>query len=107
MNEYQKMVRQEGKDFFEKVNADFQKDKEEFGGQADSPNLPKWLDRTKKLFDHLDGIKKDWNRTDAELVNQNSRNSVPYGDPKESAYFAYYKDLLRELKRLQKTRTRT
>ncbi len=107
MNDYRKMVRQGGKEFFEKIDAEFQKDEEEFGGKTDSPNLSKWLDRTRKLFDHLDGIKTGWNRTDAELVNQNSRNSVPYGDPKESAYFAYYKDLLRELKRLQKTRART
>ena len=47
-----------------------------------------------------------WSRSDIEMVKQNSRNAVTYGDPRESAYFAYYKDLLRELKKLQKARSR-
>ena len=102
MSEYQKRVRQEAKDFFKKVHATFEKDSEEFGGKSESPNLPKWLDRTRRLFEHLDEESKSWNRAESEMINQSSRNSVPYGNPKESAYFAYYKDVVHELKKLTK-----
>lgn len=102
MSDYQKMVQEEAKTFFDSVKKDFAGDKEEFGGASDAPNLSQWLDRTRKLFDHLDGVSKEWGRADAEMIRQSSRNSVPYGNPKESAYFAFHADLLRELKKIQK-----
>lgn len=101
-SEYQKMVHEEAKTFLAKVSPDFDKDKEEFGGQADVPNFSKWLDRTRKLLERVDEISKDWGRLEAQMITQNSRNAVQFGSPKESAYFAYHKDLSQELKKLRK-----
>lgn len=102
MGEYQKMVRDEAKTFYENVQSTYAEDDGEFGGKSEKQNLSKWLDRTRKLFEHLDQVSKSWSRVDAEMINSSSRNSVSYGNPKESAYFAYYKDILRELKKLRK-----
>ena len=104
MGMYQEMVQGEAKSFFAEVRPTFEKDKKEFGGASDDANLSKWLDRTRKLFERLDEVKKGWTRVEAEMIRSNSRNSVSYGDPKESAYFAYYKDILQELKKLKKAR---
>ena len=102
MSDYQKMVQEEAKTFFNSVKSEFADDKDEFGGASDGANLSKWLDRTRKLFEHLDVVSKEWGRADAEMIRQNSRNSVPYGNPKDSAYFAFHKDVLREIKKLRK-----
>ena len=102
MSEYQKMVRNEAKTFYKSVQPTYADDDGEFGGKSEQPNLSKWLDRTRKLFEHLDSVSKSWGRADAEMINTESRNSVTYGNPKESAYFAFYKDILRELKKLRK-----
>ena len=99
MNDYQKLVRQEAVAFYEETHALFQGDKGEHGGASDSPNLGRWLDRTRKLFERLDRTSKGWGRAERTLVTQNSRNSLSYGDPKEQAYFAFYKDVLAELKK--------
>ncbi|MFQ5654848.1 MAG: hypothetical protein ACE5GW_08970 [Planctomycetota bacterium] len=103
MSPYQKMVHEEAQRFFEECYPIFEKDEKEFGGASDESNLPKWLDRTRKLFDRVDEISKGWSRSDAMMIQQNSRNSVSYGDPKESAYFAFYKDVVKEMKKLRKT----
>ena len=103
MSDYKKMVQDEAKSFYDEVQPVFQKDSEEHGGKSDIPNLSKWVDKTRKLFNRLDEVKKGWSRLEAEMVKQNSRNAVPYGDPKESAYFAYYKDIMHEVKKLNKT----
>ena len=102
MSDYQEMVREEAKALFDKAYPIYQGDSEEHGGKCSSPNLSKWLDRTRMLFGRLDELKKDWTRADAEMIKNNSRNSVPYGDPIESAYFACYKDIMKELKKLRK-----
>ena len=104
MSDYQNMVREEAKQFYDDTIGKFEADSEEHGGKSDSPNLPKWLDRTRALFDRVDELSKNWTRADVEMVKSNSRNAVPYGDPKESAYFAFYKDLIHELKKLKKTK---
>ena len=102
MNEYTKRVREEAKTFYGKIQKDFAADSGENGGGSDAPNLTHWLDKNRRLFEHLDEISKDWNKIEAESINQSSRNGVNYGNPKESAYFAYYKDVLHEVKKLAK-----
>ncbi|MGE3166474.1 MAG: hypothetical protein AB7O52_16360 [Planctomycetota bacterium] len=102
MNDYQKMVKQEAQSFYDEAMPQFQEDAGEHGGRSDKPNLTLWLDRTRRLFERLDGIAKGWGRAESAMVNQSSRNSVSFGDPKESAYFAFYKDVLAELKKLRK-----
>ncbi len=106
MSDYKSMVQNEAKEFTKSGLPSFVDDTEEFGGKSPSPNLAKWLDRTRKLFDHIDGVSKSWGRADALMIQQSSRNSVPYGDPKESAYFAFYKDMLQEIKKLHKAQAR-
>ncbi|MEM7168083.1 MAG: hypothetical protein AAF581_21715 [Planctomycetota bacterium] len=101
-SEYQKMVAEEAKSFLETVASDYDDDKGEFGGKSDAPNFPKWLDRTRKLLDRIDEVSKGWGRLEAQMVAQNSRNAVQFGSPKESAYFAYHKDVMQELKKLRK-----
>ena len=102
MSDYQKMVREEAKEAYPGIKEAFEADKDEHGGASDSPNLLKWLDRTRKLFERVDEVSKGWGRAEVEMVKSNSRNAVPYGDPKESAYFAYYKDVVHEVKKLYK-----
>lgn len=102
MNDYQKMVREEAQSFYEEAGPQFQEDAGEHGGRSEKPNLTLWLDRTRRLFDRLDVTCKNWGRAESTMVNQSSRNSVTFGDPKESAYFAFYKDVVAELKKLRK-----
>ena len=101
-SEYQKMVHEEAKTFLKTVSPDYDGDDGEFGGKSDQPNFAKWLDRTRKLFERIDEVSKSWGRLEAQMVTQNSRNAVQFGSPKESAYFAYHKDVLQELKKLRK-----
>lgn len=103
MSDYRDMVQEEAKAFYEEVRPDYEKDKEEHGGASDRPNLAKWLDRTRRLLDRLDKTSKSWGRSEAAMITQSSRNGVTYGDPKESAYFAFHKDVLAELKKLRKS----
>ena len=104
MSDYKKMVCEEAKSFFGDHFPTFESDAEEHGGKSTKPNLSKWLDRTRHLVERLDEVSKDWSRAEIESIKQSSRNSVSYGGSRESAYFAYYKDLLHELKKLQKSR---
>ncbi|MCA8959844.1 MAG: hypothetical protein KDC38_05000 [Planctomycetes bacterium] len=99
---YKKTVSEEAQSFLEKLGDDFDSDSGEHGGKSDKPNLSLWLDRTRRLFDHLDGVTKEWARADVESVRTSSRNVVSYGDPKEVAYNAYYQDVLAELKKRHK-----
>jgi len=99
---YKKLVAEQAKALVDAVEEEFEKDSGEHGGASDQPNFAKWLDRTRKLFDQLDTLSKDWNRAQVEEINHASRNAVTYGDPKESAYFALYKDVVREVKKLRK-----
>jgi hypothetical protein len=99
---YKKLVSEQAKTLNEAVSAEFEGDAEEHGGASDGANLAKWLDRTRRLFTQLDTVSKSWTRAEVEEINQSSRNSISYGDPKESAYFALYKDILREVKKVRK-----
>ena len=102
LSEYQKMVREEARTFNQDAGPQFDTDGEEHGGKSEKPNFAKWLDRTRKLFAHLDNLSKSWTRAEVEMVKQSSKNAVPYGNPKESAYFAFHKDLSLELKKIRK-----
>ncbi len=102
MSEYKTLLRDEAKKFLETIGALFDADGEEHGGRSKAPNLALWLDRTGRLNERVSALSRDWNRTQVELVQSNSRNAVTYGDPKESAYRAFHRDLLQELKKLRK-----
>lgn len=99
---YKKTVADQAKALVDAVGDEYGADSGEHGGASDAPNFAKWLDRTRKLFDQLDETSKGWSRAEVEEINSSSRNAVAYGDPKESAYFALYKDVLHEVKKLRK-----
>ena len=99
---YKKMIAEQSKALLESTSGEFDKDKGEHGGASAAPNFGKWLDRTRKLFTQLDVVSKGWSRAEVEEINQSSRNAVAYGDPRESAYFALYKDVLHEVKKHRK-----
>jgi len=101
---YKKMVATEAQEFLDKLGGEFQDDAGDHGGKSETPNLSRWLDRTRRLFEHLDVVTKSWKRAEIETVRNASRNSVAYGDPKEAAYFAYYKDIVAEVKKRSKRR---
>ena len=104
MSDYQKMVKGEAKSFLDEQNPAFESDSEEFGGKSDSPNFAKWLDRTKRLSDRVEGVSKEWSRAEIEMIKASSRNAVQYGDPREAAFTAFIQDVLHELKKLRKKR---
>ena len=99
---YKKLVAEQAKILIENISTDFEDDADEHGGGSERPNLAKWLDRTNKLHAQLTELSKGWNRAQVEEINNSSRNSVAFGDPKESAQFALLKDILREIKRQRK-----
>ncbi len=99
---YKKMVATEAQEFLTQLGGGFQEASDEHGGKSDSPNLSLWLDRTRKLFDHIDVATKDWTRGEIDTVRNSSRNCVAYGDPKQAAYFAFYSDVILEVKKRAK-----
>ncbi|MCI0652657.1 MAG: hypothetical protein L0Z55_12330 [Planctomycetes bacterium] len=103
MSEYQRLVRDEARRFLDQVKSQFEGDAGEHGGGSATPNLAKWLDRTRKLSDHVSSAAKAWDRVKIEMIRSSSRNAVAYGDPRDSAYGAFIKDLLLELKKLRKS----
>lgn len=102
MSDYRDLVREEATAAYESLGPEFTQDAGEHGGASAAPNLGRWLDRTRKLLDRLAATCKDWGKSERMMVTQNSRNAVAFGDPKEAAYFAFYKDVLAELKKLHK-----
>ena len=102
MSTYQKSVKEEAKKVLEKVAPAFRADTEEHGGASDRPNISLWLDRTGLLAKHVEQLAKQWTKKDLLWVNENSRHRVTYGDPHDSAFGAFYKDILFELKKLMK-----
>ncbi len=102
MSDYKKLVRDTAKSFLEDNKQRFAEDKEEHGGAAEKPNLSLWIDRTRCLFEIVDGISKDWTRAEETMVTQSSRNAVTYGEPSKRAYYAFYEDILRDIKKLSK-----
>lgn len=102
MSEYHEKVEEEASRFLEQNLPDFEKDEGEFGGASGTPNLSRWIDRTGRLTRVVEEASKGWSRKDLTWIKENSRNSVPYGDPLSSAFAAFYKDVLREIKKLRK-----
>lgn len=102
MNQYQKTVKEEAKKVYGQCAEDFRNDAAEHGGKSPSPNLSLWLDRTGVLVKHIEKVAQSWGKKDLQWVNENSRHRVNYGDPRDSAFGAFYKDILFELKRLMK-----
>ena len=102
MNKYHKTVKEEAKLFFKKNIEEFRNDSGEHGGRSDRPNLSLWLDANGLLAKHVEKTSKGWTKKDLLWINENSRHKVPYGDPQNSAFGAFYKDILFELKKLLK-----
>ncbi len=94
------MIKEEAKAVFNECFEDFRNDAEEHGGTSAVPNLALWLDRTGVLARHVEKASKTWGKKDLLWINENSRHDVKYGDPQDSAFGAYYKDILLELKKL-------
>ncbi len=103
MKSYHDMVREEAKKIFDSCVSKFQKDSAEHGGKSDRPNFSLWLNRTGVLAKHIEKLAKKWTRKDVLWINENSRHSINYGDPRDSAFGALYKDILSELKKLLKS----
>lgn len=102
MEKYHELIHTEAKELFAQISDKFQKDAGEHGGASDQPNLARWLEANGELARHVEKKSKTWTKKDVLLVNENSRHRVPYGDPHDSAYGAFYKDILLELKKLFK-----
>jgi hypothetical protein len=99
---YKKLIADQTKALLAAAGTEFDGDSGEHGGASAAPNFAKWLDRTRRLFTQIDGVSKGWSRAQVEEINQSSRNAITYGDPRESAYFALYKDVLHEVKKHRK-----
>ncbi|HNR99389.1 MAG TPA: hypothetical protein PKX48_08595 [Planctomycetota bacterium] len=102
MDKYHDLVLAEARTFLDQVAAQFRADSGEHGGKSDRPNLARWLDANGLLAKHVEKKAQAWTKKEILLVNENSRHRTPYGDPRDSAYGAFYKDILLELKRLLK-----
>ncbi len=102
MNKYRKQVKEEADAFLKEINEPFSADGNENGGKSERPNLALWLDKNGLLAQYVEKKAEKWGKKDLLWINENSRNNTPYGDPRDSAYRAYYKDMLFELKKLMK-----
>jgi hypothetical protein len=102
MTRYHETIKEEAKAVFKECGETFQNDAEEHGGKSGTPNLALWLDRTGALAKHVEKVSKTWGKKDLLWINENSRHNVKYGDPQDSAFGAYYKDILFELKKLMR-----
>jgi hypothetical protein len=102
MEKYHDLIQQEAQTFFTQVSAKFDADAGEHGGKSAQPNLARWLDVSGTLAAYVQKKAKGWTKKDVLLINESSRHRVPYGDPNDSAYGAFYKDILLELKKLFK-----
>ncbi len=102
MEKYHDLVHAEARTFFDQNAARFLDDSSEHGGKSDRPNVARWLDLNGLLARHVEKKAQAWAKKDVLLINENSRHRVPFGDPHDSAYGAFYKDILLELKKLLK-----
>ncbi len=103
MGEYQDLVKSEAKKFLEGILPDFANDADDFGGKSKLPNFAKWMDRTAKLNQVVDGLVSRWSRKEFQWVQSNTRNpSSQGGDPKSNCYGSVYSDILHEIKKLKK-----
>jgi hypothetical protein len=100
--DYKKRIQAEAKSFHDSIENEFSADSSAHGGKSESPNLTLWLDQNGKLLARVQAVAEKWTRGDVESIKAHSRHAVNYGDPRESARFAFYKDLLAELKKLRK-----
>ena len=106
MNDYQKLVKEEAKAFYEAARSEFEEDEEEFGGKSDRPNLAKWIDRNGALSKRIDELTSKWTHKDHMWVHNNtrSRDTKAGGDPAGRAYGSFLQDVRQEIKKLAKAR---
>jgi hypothetical protein len=103
MSDYRELVKTEAKKFYDANRAAFEADTEEHGGKSPRPNLSKWIDRTTKLNQVVEGISAKWTHKDFLWVQNNTRNKPKGGgDPKSNAFGSFYLDVLHELKKISK-----
>ena len=103
MSDYRDRVKSEAKKFFDGNWAAYEADSGEFGGKSKLPNFSKWIDRTKKLNAVVESIAKGWGKKEMLWVQQNTKNwKVAGGDPRSTAYGAFYTDIFHEAKKLSK-----
>ena len=102
MNRYHDTIKEEAQKVLKDCAAPFADDAGEHGGKSARPNLALWLDRTGILAKHVEAIAKGWGKKDVLWVNENTRNKIPYGDERDNAFSAFYKDILLELKKLMR-----
>jgi hypothetical protein len=103
MGDYQDLVKQEAKAFYEANHPTFLTDSGEFGGQSPSPNFPRWIDRTGKLSARVTEICSKWGPDKIHWVQANTRNkSTQGGDPKGNAFGSFLMDVRQEIKKIGK-----
>jgi hypothetical protein len=108
MSDYKKLVAGEARAFYEAAIKEFDADAEEFGGQSKEPNLAKWIDRTGKLTERVEGLVAKWGHKEFLWVQNNTRNRQPHGggDPRSNAFVSFLQDLRHEIKKLRKVDSR-
>ncbi len=103
MGDYQDLVKQEAKAFYEANHPAFLNDAEEFGGKSAAPNFPRWIDRTGKLSARVTEICAKWGPDKVHWVQANTRNkSTQGGDPKGNAFGSFLMDVRQEIKKIGK-----
>jgi len=102
MGDYQDLVKQEAKAFYEANREAFSSDPEEFGGKSPSPNFFKWIDRTGKLSARVGEIAEKWGTKDLHWVQTNTRNKNPHGDLRGNCFGSFLQDVRHEIKKLAK-----
>lgn len=106
MNDYQKLVREEAKAFYDRVANEFDEDAGKFGGKSDTPNLSRWIDERDALTERVQEISSKWGHKDVLWVQQNTRSKAggAGGDPRGHAFASFLKDVRQEIKKLDKAR---
>jgi hypothetical protein len=102
MNRYHDKVKEAAEKVLAECAESFRNDAEEHGGTSKVPNVALWLDRTGVLSKHVEALTKSWTMKDFLWVNEHTRHRVAFGDPKDNAFGAFYKDILLELKKLMR-----
>lgn len=102
MKQYKQTIKEDATAFLKGIKKDFQADTDEHGGGSPRPNLALWLEKNGMLAKHVQKVSAKWTKKDLLTIKTNSRNHTPYGDPLDSAFGAYLKDILFELKKLMK-----
>lgn len=102
MSDYQKLVKEEAKSYFETAHGEFAEDAETFGGKSERPNLARWIDHKEKLAARVEEICSKWTHKDFLWVQNNTKNRSKDGggDPRSHAFASFLKDVRREIKKL-------